>query len=207
MKKLLLKVCGLREPDNIQAVSALGVDMLGFIFYPPSPRYVGKDGADFRPSMPGQKKTGVFVNDSAEKMAMIGQAFALDALQLHGQESPEICYELRDRFHIIKAFPIADEADFMKTKTYEGACDYFLFDTKGPRHGGNGFAFDWNILEAYTGDTPFLLSGGISPGDALKIRTIEHPKLAGLDLNSRFEVSPGLKNVEALRAFINLLIS
>ncbi len=206
MKKLLIKVCGLRAPENIQAVGELGADMLGFIFYPPSPRYVGKDGAAFKPSNPGQKKVGVFVNDTTEKMAMAAEAFDLDALQLHGQETPDQCRELRRRFSVIKAFPIAEAADFAPTKNYEGACDFFLFDTKGPSRGGNGFPFDWKVLDAYTGDTPFLLSGGISPGDALKIKAIAHPKLAGVDLNSRFEISPGLKDVGALGAFFNLII-
>jgi len=206
MKKLLLKVCGLREPDNIQAVSALGVDMLGFIFYPPSPRYVGIEGAAIKSLAPGQKRVGVFVNETPEAMTAIAEAYSLDALQLHGQESPEHCLDLRSRFSIIKAFPIAEAADFDQTKNYEGTCDYFLFDTKGPSHGGNGFAFDWNILDAYTGSTPFLLSGGISPDDALKIKAIQHPKLAGLDLNSRFEISPGLKNVKTLSAFFNLIM-
>ncbi len=203
MKKLLLKVCGLREPDNIQAVSELGVDMLGFIFYPPSPRYVGTTGAGVGA---GQKKVGVFVNESPEKMRALAGENALDALQLHGQETPENCLALRSHFSIIKAFPIAEAADFEQTKNYEGTCDFFLFDTKGPSHGGNGFAFDWDILDAYKGSTPFLLSGGISPDDALKINAIEHPMLAGLDLNSRFEISPGLKNLKTLSAFLNEII-
>ena len=160
MKNLLLKVCGLRDPANIQAVSDLGADMLGFIFYPPSPRYLaGKmTPAEMGTLGKGQQRVGVFVNESMDNMITAAAAYGLHALQLHGQEAPEICFSLRARFSIIKAFSIMDAADFGQTNSYEGACDYFLFDTKGPSHGGNGFAFDWKILDAYTGATPFLLS-------------------------------------------------
>ena len=134
------------------------------------------------------------------------EEYNLDAIQLHGQEAPEICHAMRSGFSILKAFPIATSADFEQSKNYAGVVDYFLFDTKGPGHGGNGFAFDWNILDAYSGDTPFFLSGGISPDDALRIKALNHPKLAGIDLNSRFETSHGMKNVTTLKNFINVII-
>lgn len=209
MKRLLIKVCGLTEPANIQAISALGVDMLGFIFYPPSPRTVeGRTTPTEIAAMPvATKKTGVFVNETVAKMLAIATEYGLDKMQLHGQESPETCRTLRSRFQILKAFPIATQADFEQTKAYEGACDYYVFDTKGPSHGGNGFAFDWSILDAYTGDTPFLLSGGISVDDADKIKGLKHPKLAGLDLNSRFETSAGVKNVLLVEQFLEALMA
>ena len=205
MKKLLVKVCGLTEPSNIQAISDLGVDMLGFIFYPPSPRYVvGKaTGKEIAALGANQKKVGVFVNETIANMTAIAAEYGLEALQLHGQESPETCLALKPNFTVLKAFPIAEAADFDLTKSYEGTCDYFLFDTKGPSHGGNGFAFDWSILEAYGGNTPFLLSGGISPEDGEKINQINHPKMAGVDLNSRFEMQPGVKDIAL---FKNLII-
>lgn len=204
MKKLLVKVCGLTEPANILAISALGVDILGFIFYPPSPRNVaGKMSQKAITSMNlAQKKTGVFVNETMNKMVATAEEYGLNCLQLHGQETPEMCQGLRPDFTILKAFPVAAATDFEATKNYAGACDYFLFDTKGPSHGGNGFAFDWRMLDAYSGDTPFFLSGGISPDDAVKIKQLNHPKLAGIDLNSRFEISPGLKDVALLEGFL-----
>lgn len=204
MKKLIVKVCGLTEAANIEAIRALGVDMLGFIFYPPSPRYVaGKMPPQSLASIPsGQQKVGVFVNESIGQMLTTANACGLEALQLHGQEPPEHCYGLRLNFKVIKAFSIAGADDFEQTNAYEGACDYFLFDTKGPSHGGNGYAFDWNVLNAYTGNTPFLLSGGIAAGDALKIKQLNHTKLAGIDLNSRFESSPGVKDVALLAEFL-----
>lgn len=199
-----IKVCGLTMPSNIQAVSDLGVDLLGFIFYPPSPRYVGDKtpAAALEQLGSGQQKTGVFVNESVEKVLEYAREYYLDTIQLHGHESPEECARLRVHYPIIKAFPIAEIADFGATAAYAGVCDYFLFDTKGPKHGGNGRAFDWDILSAYAGDTPFLLSGGIGPDDAARIRNIQHDRLAGVDLNSRFESSPGVKDIGLLRRFL-----
>ena len=203
MKKLIVKVCGLTEPANIEAIRALGVDMLGFIFYPLSPRYVlGKMPPNSMAGIAaGPQKVGVFVNETVGQILTTANACGLDALQLHGQETPEHCNGLRPNFKVIKAFSIAGVDDFEQTNAYEDACDYFLFDTKGPSHGGNGFAFNWDILDAYTGRTPFLLSGGIAPGDAEKINALQHPKLAGIDLNSRFESSPGVKDVALLAEF------
>ena len=143
------------------------------------------------------------MNETAEKIRSKANTYNLDCLQLHGQESPEFCHSFRPGFKVLKAFPIAEASDFEACNNYEGACDYFLFDTKGPKHGGNGISFNWGILDHYSGETPFFLSGGISAGDAAKIKSVNHEKLAGLDLNSRFETAPGLKNVALLQAFIN----
>lgn len=207
MKKRQIKVCGLTTPDNIERIAALDVDMLGFIFYPPSPRCILGKTSPLQMVMlgAGKKKVGVFVNETLAKVCDTANLYRLDMVQLHGQESPEYCQLLRIKFGILKAFPIASAADFEATKTYEGVCDYFLFDTKGPSHGGNGFAFDWTVLEAYTGNTPFLLSGGIAPDDVEKIEALKHPKLEGVDLNSRFETSPGVKDPNLLTPFIQQL--
>jgi phosphoribosylanthranilate isomerase len=204
MKNLLKKVCGLTSPDNIRVVSALEVDLLGFIFYPPSPRFVGAKmtASALKNLSTPQQKTGVFVNASVEEMLSVADVYGLQVLQLHGQESPETCHALRKSYPVLKAISVGNVADLAAASTYEGACDYVLFDTKGPGYGGNGVAFDWAMLDAYTGNTPFFLSGGIAPGDAAAIEALQHPKLAGIDLNSRFESSPGIKNIELLETFL-----
>ncbi|MBL7826406.1 MAG: phosphoribosylanthranilate isomerase [Saprospiraceae bacterium] len=209
MKNNLIKVCGLTLPENVDAVCSLGVDFLGFIFYPPSPRYtIGKaSAAELIRAAGNVLKTGVFVDHPLNELLKIAHIYQLDVFQLHGNESPETCFALRQSHQVIKAFPVAGVDDFDRVSAYQGACDYFLFDTKGPRHGGNGTPFDWNILDSYTGDTPFLLSGGIRPEDAGKLNKLSHSKLAGFDLNSRFETSPGLKNIDLLNTFLDQLRS
>mgnify|MGYP001733116714 FL=1 len=134
-------------------------------------------------------------------------AYKLDYLQLHGNESPEDCHTLQKRgYSLIKAFPIASKEDFKKTKEYEGRVDYFLFDTRCEGYGGSGKRFDWSILTGYKGETPFLLSGGIRPENAEAIRNFRHPRLAGIDLNSGFEIEPGLKDVDKLKNFIQQIL-
>lgn len=204
MRNGLVKVCGLTDPENIRELEALGIDLFGFIFYPPSPRCIlGKTSANAIASLaPGKEKVGVFVNEIFENILKTAAAYGLTAIQLHGRETPEFCGELQPHFKVFKAFPIAESADFEACDSYDGVCDGFIFDTKGASHGGNGVAFDWDILTAYAGNTPFLLSGGIQPNDALKIRQIAHPQLAGVDLNSRFEDSPGMKNAALVAYFL-----
>ena len=182
---MLIKVCGMREPDNIRRVAEAGADWMGFIFYARSPRFAG--------------------NLSPDEISMeMGNKYALGYLQLHGNESPDTCYALQKRgYAIIKAFSIADEEDLKLTADYEGRADYFLFDTKCNGYGGSGKQFDWSVLTAYKGQTPFLLSGGINPDSVEAIRNFHHPKLAGLDLNSGFETAPGMKDAEKLKTFID----
>lgn len=202
---MIVKVCGMREADNIRAVEQLGTDWLGFIFWPRSSRYVSE-----RPGyLPQQaKRVGVFVDaDMADVQQHIAD-YGLHAVQLHGKESPDYIQALHTAAPttlVIKALNVSTTADLEQTKAYEGLVDYFLFDTKGPSVGGNGTQYDWNILEAYQGTTPFLLSGGIGPEDAARVRTFHHPLLAGIDLNSRFEQSPALKDVSLLRRFLSQL--
>ena len=201
----MIKVCGMREADNIREVEALGIDLMGFIFWPKSKRYVAE-----RPQyLPTQvKKVGVFVDASLEDIRQHIQDYQLDIIQLHGHETPEFIAQLsifNFQFSIIKAFNIATAEDLAQTKPYEGIVDYFLFDTKAQLPGGSGEQFDWSVLSHYEGTTPFLLSGGIGPDDAERIKSFHHPRCIGIDLNSRFEIVPGLKDVNQLKDFISNL--
>ncbi len=198
---MIIKTCGMRDADNIRAVSELGIDWMGFIFWAPSSRYVSEKPT-FLPTR--QKRVGVFVDARIEEVKSKADEYALDLIQLHGSESPAFCERLKanSRQQLIKAFNIATQEDLEQTIPYEGLVDYFLFDTKAKMIGGNGTQFDWSVLSAYQGNTPFLLSGGIGPGDAEKVRNFHHPQLAGIDLNSRFELSPALKDIEKLKQFI-----
>lgn len=197
----------MKYPENIEAVAALKPDMMGFIFYPKSPRYAGSLDEKALQALPKRiMKIGVFVNASLDEILTLVKKYSLNGVQLHGTEPEEVCYTLRSvGLLVLKAFAISEAGDFKATEEYEGSCDFFLFDTKTPAHGGSGQKFDWSVLSAYEGDTRFLLSGGISIDDAEAIRQINHPLLAGIDLNSKFEVSPGLKNVELLNEFIRQL--
>ena len=195
---MIIKVCGMREAENIREVEALGIDWLGMIFWPKSSRFVSQ-----RPEyLPNQvKRVGVFVDEEAGRVMETADEYGLDLIQLHGHESPEYISMLKGH-RIIKAFNIAIPSDFRDTTPYEGLADYFLFDTKGKQVGGNGEKFDWSVLSSYQGRTPFLLSGGIGPEDVEQVRAINHPKCIGIDLNSRFEIAPGLKDVSKLKEFI-----
>lgn len=199
---MLIKVCGMREAENIRQVEALGIDWMGFIFYPRSPRFVGEAFIEATSEQP-VRRVGVFVNASPEEMIETARKYKLDYLQLHGNESADDCYALQKRgFALIKAFSIASEEDLEKTKEYEGRVDYFLFDTKCEGYGGSGKQFDWSVLAAYKGSTPFLLSGGIRPESLEALRHFHHPRLAGIDLNSGFEIEPGMKDVAKLKRFV-----
>ena len=198
---MIIKTCGMRDADNIRAVSELGIDWMGFIFWAPSSRYVSEKPS-FLPTR--QKRVGVFVDARIEEVKSKADEYVLDLIQLHGSESPAFCEWLKanSRQQLIKAFNIATQEDLEQTIPYEGLVDYFLFDTKAKMVGGNGTQFDWSVLSAYQGNTPFLLSGGIGPDDAEKVRNFHHTQLAGIDLNSRFELSPALKDIEKLKQFI-----
>lgn len=201
----------MREPENIRQVAETGIDLMGFIFYAHSARSIdnGKwkiDNERKNSSLNNfqLKRVGVFVNATPEEMMETAVRYRLDYLQLHGNESPDICYTLHKReYAIIKAFSIATEEDLKPVADYEGRADYFLFDTKCSSYGGSGKQFDWSVLSAYKGQTPFLLSGGINPDSVEALRNFSHPKLAGIDLNSGFETSPGMKDVEKLKTFID----
>lgn len=203
----LVKICGMKIPENMQAVAALQPDFMGFIFYPKSPRYAEPLDVQALNEIPKSvKKIGVFVNESLENILTIVTKYQLDGVQLHGSEMADVCKELRKvGLIVLKAFPIAEACNFKVTKAYEGTCNYFLFDTKTEAYGGSGVKFDWTMLDEYNGETPFFLSGGIADDDANAILKINHPGFAGIDLNSKFEIRPGLKNVDLLRNFLSEL--
>lgn len=201
IKGKLIKVCGMREPDNIRDVEALEeVDLIGFVFHPRSPRRVDEIPS-FLPAR--ARRVGVFVDAAQEEIFRTAHRFGLHAIQLHGNESPACCQALRQRgWQVIKAFGIAEEKDLKPTADYDECCDLLLFDTRTPAYGGSGKAFDRRVLRAYEGRTPFLLSGGISPDSIDELHSFEHSRCAGYDLNSRFELYPGRKNTESLRRFL-----
>ncbi|MCA8829650.1 phosphoribosylanthranilate isomerase [Hymenobacter pini] len=199
---LRLKVCGMREPANIAAVAALQPDFMGFIFYPKSGRYAGShltpDAVAHLPA--STQKVGVFVDAStAEILARVAE-LGLHAVQLHGTEPPEQCRALRAAgVTVIKAVAVGEELPEAELQTYAADVDYFLFDTKGPQPGGNGTAFNWQLLKQYTLPVPYFLAGGIGPEHAATLDSEQLPGLFALDLNSRFEVAPGQKDVHKLR--------
>ena len=203
---MIIKVCGMRDAENIRAVEALGIDYMGFIFWPPSGRYVGE-----KPSYLPRKcrRVGVFVDAALPDILEAVKGFRLDVLQLHGHETPEALHALRESvadlnpdIRLIKSLAVKEPEDLEQASAYEEVCDAFLFDAKGRLPGGNGHQFDWSVLKQYKGRLPFLLSGGIGPGDEARIREFDVPGCIGIDLNSRFETAPGLKDVQALKTFI-----
>lgn len=200
-----IKVCGMRDRENISGLLALKPDFIGFIFYDQSKRFV----VDFpQIEIPSTtKKVGVFVNEMIEEIVEKANQHTLDFVQLHGDETPEFCEKLAAKnIKIIKAFSVDENFDFSVTKPFEKWVSLFLFDTKGNNYGGNGIKFNWELLQNYKGKTPFLLSGGISKNDAAEIMKMKHPAFLGIDINSGFELEPGLKNIREIKEFKNLLV-
>jgi len=201
---MIIKVCGMREANNIRMIEQLPITMMGFIFHPRSPRYIN-ELPEYLPDT--VKRVGVFVNEDINTVLKLAEKFSLNYIQLHGTETSEYCLSLHSqKINLIKAFSIASEADLEETPRYEGLCDYFLFDTKCDTCGGSGKSFDWSVLSAYQGKTPFLLSGGIAPESVNALKDFRHKSFAGIDLNSRFESMPGVKDVMKLAGFISELI-
>lgn len=199
---MIIKVCGMRDAENIQQVEQLDVDWMGFIFYPGSPRYVGNK-ISYVPKK--VKKIGVFVNANPQLIRDITDQNQLNAVQLHGSEPPWYCIQLQQEgFKVIKSFGVDSNGLIPKAQlhAYEGKCNYFLFDTKTKQHGGSGRKFNWKGLAEYESETPFILSGGISPEDAEEIKSFHHPKFAGININSRFETEPALKDIGLIKDFI-----
>lgn len=207
---MIIKVCGMREPDNIRHLGQLTPDYLGFIFYPHSKRFAGDLDADAMASIsPSIKKTGVFVNETMDGMADEVIRYDLDAVQLHGEESADFCRSFRKFLHnmqtekhveIIKAFGLSETFDFDTLAGYEDFVDYYLFDTSTEEHGGSGLTFDWTILKNYKGKKPYFLSGGLSPDNIHAVSEIKDARLYGVDLNSRFEVDAGVKDINKLKS-------
>lgn len=212
----------MRDPENIRAVAALGIDMMGFIFWPKSPRYVQQ-----LPSLTGMmpdraeygivdgkrcKYVGVFVDDMPQNIVTRVYNYHLDYVQLHGKESTTYIDNLRRTLvpdiapdiKIIKALSIREADDVKRWREYDGHVDMLLFDTKCKCVGGSGEQFDWSVLEHYDGNIPFLLSGGIGPDDAERVKAFSHPMCVGIDLNSRFETEPAVKDVSKLKEFMGI---
>jgi len=200
-----VKVCGLTDARNALQVAAAGPDFVGYVFYPASKRYVGEiPDPELFTNIPGKiRKAGVFVNENPDKVIDSGKRYGLDLIQLHGNETPGYCMAIRDSgFGIIKAFGIYPGFNFGRVIPYMQACDFFLFDTATSLHGGSGLRFDWDMLRHYDTGKPFFLSGGIGPGDLQKIIKLDHKALYAADINSRFETSPGIKDLTMVQAFI-----
>ena len=198
-----LKVCGMKYPDNIRKLSELKPDFIGFIFYDKSKRFIG-DGLDVSKLNIDKliEKVGVFVNASIDYILEKLKKYSLDLVQLHGNESPEFCKELQQQsIKISKAFQVDENFDFSELASYYDVCDYFLFDTKTKLYGGSGKKFNWQVLEKYDNKKPFFLSGGIALDDIAEIKKLKNLNIYAIDINSKFEIEPGLKDIEKIKQF------
>lgn len=203
-----LKVCGMREAENIRQLLALQPDYMGFIFYEKSSRFVGEDlDEELLKSFPHiTRKVGVFVNATTSYILENYKKYNLDYVQLHGEELPDFCRNLKLKgVNIIKAFSVDENFYFGKLQNYKPYCDFFLFDTKGQERGGNGTTFDWSILNKYDNEKPFFLAGGIDLENAHKALEITNLKVFSLDVNSKFEISPAVKNIQKLDELIKII--
>lgn len=202
---MIIKICGMRDGDNIRALEKIDIDWMGFIFYPKSPRYVSDEAQWTEAILSCSKvKVGVFVNETQKEIERKAAKYRLDYVQLHGDETPDDCRRLREAgYAVIKAFRIATASDFRLIPAYESYVDYLLFDTKDIGYGGTGRQFDWSVLEAYRGETPFLLSGGIGAEHTAELSACRPALLSGIDLNSRFELSAAIKDTKAIEQFVN----
>lgn len=213
-----IKVCGMKFKENISEVAHLVPDYLGFIFWEPSARFFDGGLGEIPNSI---KKVGVFVDADLQDVLKTIKKHDLQAVQLHGKESPQFCRELRqktikesdnkEQLEIIKVFSIKDDFDFGTLTPYEAVCDYYLFDTKGKLPGGNGYTFSWGVLKDYPSQKPYFLSGGIGLEEADKIKEfLQRPESKycyAIDLNSKFELKPGLKDVNKLIKFKQSVLS
>jgi len=202
---MIVKVCGLNSQANALDVVLAGADMVGFIFHPATPRLILQPfGAEFNGSIPSfVKRVGVFVNASLEEVLIAKANYSLDIVQLHGEENTDYCARLMDNgIPVIKAFSVDERFDFRITSAFHQYCTMFLFDASGRKRGGNGISFSWDLLNSYVGETPFLLSGGISIHHLPPINELKHPAMVGVDINSRFEISPGVKDIAKVREFV-----
>lgn len=208
--KLRIKVCGMKFAENIAAVAMLEPDFMGFIFYSKTPRYAGEmlDAAQLRTLPASIRRVGVFVNETTEIIVQQALRFGLDLVQLHGDETPAQCAGLRAAgLPVMKAFAVSGAFDFAKLTAYAPYCTYFLFDTAGEGRGGNGTTFDWNILREYSLAVPYFLAGGLDISHLETLRDLQLPGLFAIDLNSRFEMAPGEKDVVLLGQMLSGLRS
>lgn len=207
-----IKVCGITQMKQLQQLDGLNIDFAGLIFHKPSPRYAAESisGQDIIDADLDIKKTGVFVNAGFDEIMEAVEKFGLDVVQLHGTETPKLCDKLSGETEVIKAFSIsaANEKDIDElVSEYDAVCDYYLFDTAGDGAtiGGTGQKFNWKALEKSRIEKPFFLSGGIGVEDAAAVKTFRHPDLFGIDINSRFEKSPGVKDMALILQFLQAM--
>ncbi|MEJ2880070.1 phosphoribosylanthranilate isomerase [Pedobacter sp. GR22-6] len=202
-----LKVCGMKLPDNILALASLQPNYIGFIFHRPSKRFIdGLTPSFVKDLPPGIKKVGVFVDEELHKVAEMALLYGLEAIQLHGKEPVKYCMALKGLLaetgiELIKAFGVDEHFDFSVLAAYASCVAYFLFDTQTPDHGGSGKQFDWKLLRGYQLDKPYFLSGGIGPEHVAALKAINDPRLYAIDVNSKFELAPGLKDIDRLKIF------
>jgi phosphoribosylanthranilate isomerase len=207
-----IKVCGMTEPEQVAQLAGVGVSFAGFIFYPKSPRYVFKNMTTTQIRKENSiNKVGVFVNSTIEEVLHMVDECRLHMVQLHGDESPKFCEKIADYVSVVKAFRLSenDSVEWM-IRPYMEMCDMFMFDTMGVGYGGTGKKFDWSVLKNETIGKPFFLSGGIEPGDEGKLKEFAEEPVAkalfAVDINSRFELSPGIKDMEKVKLFTKNLI-
>jgi len=199
-------VCGMKDPENLEQLCDLAPEFVGFIFYSNSKRFVGgnPDPALFQIPGPDIRKVGVFVNQEISQVKRAVNAYGLDVVQLHGLEPVDYCQEIAgEGAQVIKVMGPNEPPDALES--YSSVADFFLFDSAGEGYGGTGRKFDWDLLRPLNIQIPYLLSGGIGPGDAEILRRTRYTGMTGIDINSRFEFSPGIKDIQKLRKFINEL--
>ncbi len=197
-----IKVCGISQNKQLLELDSIEeIDFLGLIFHTSSARKV----LELSKKLKKSKKVGVFVNADLDFISKNAEEYALDFIQLHGNESPEFCREISDKYTVIKAFGVDVDFNFNDLHAYKTSVDYFLFDTKTEKHGGSGKKFNWEILSNYKLNIPFFIAGGISTDDSVEIKKINHPQFYGIDINSKFEISPGIKDEQLIKNFINEL--
>jgi phosphoribosylanthranilate isomerase len=203
-----LKVCGMRETTNISELLKLSPDFVGFIFFAKSKRDVADSlDAELLASFPNStQKVGVFVNAELDFVKGKVEQFGLELVQLHGDESPEYCFDLKSKgINVMKVFSVGESFDFNQLEAYKPYVDFFLFDTKGKERGGNGVQFEWSILKGYDQEIPFFLSGGIDLENLEQLSELKGMNLHAIDVNSKFEIEPGLKDIEKLKELRNLI--
>jgi phosphoribosylanthranilate isomerase len=201
-RSLKVKVCGMKDSENLQAVAALQPDYLGFIFFEKSPRYMPQSlQPEILELLPSSiKKVGVFVNAPAEEVLAQAQSYGLQAVQLHGDESPALCRQLQQTgLEVIKVFRVGEGFSLDQLLPFADVADYFLFDTQGKQYGGNGKVFNWELIKEYSLQVPIILSGGVELASLEQLEQLQHLPLHALDVNSKFETAPGLKNISALQ--------
>jgi phosphoribosylanthranilate isomerase len=203
-----IKVCGITRKEDLDALVQLNADYAGFIFYNKSPRFAGNklDGRTVREMGQQIGKVGVFVNADPQQVLQTVKDYGLDMVQLHGDESIAVCQQLRLSVPVVKAFPMGEKPNGADdAEPFMPVTDYFLFDTASKEYGGTGRQFNWELLNDYSYDKPFFLSGGIGPGDTEAVLQWRHKSLFALDVNSRFETAPGVKDMDKVAAFINTI--